>query len=314
MSILVTGASGFVGRALTEKLISQGHTVYGLSRKPFPGLKELICVVGDVLFPDLGMKEVPGDIEAVYHLAAIASLGKDTDGSIWRTNVEGTKSVIDFCLKYKIPHLYYCSTAYTFDFNVYGQSKIACESYIKTSGIPKVTIFKPSIVLPSEGEYYTGNFSQFVSLTISTLKRVRIAWRKIEETMRLPVLLEPVFRVKGNPEGELNLIRMEQVIDAMTSIKEQGSFWLTNPSPPTVQQAGDWIGDIIMIKMKFISGDFTRMPAEILLDRKIAAFKPYLQGHNFKSDLTIQPGYGINPFPVTKDFVQDIVKSVYSNY
>lgn len=305
MNILVTGASGFVGSALIQKLHSQGHTVYGISRhwctEVSESVRKCIKVTGDVLLPDLGIENVPGDIDAVYHLAAIAKLGKDTDGSIWRTNVDGTKNVIDFCLRYQIPHLYFCSTAYTWTVNAYGQSKTACESFVKTSGIPRITIFKPSIILPADGDYFSGHFSQFVMLTVSTLAKVRATWRKIEETLRLPVLLEPVLRIKGNPEGKLNLIQLDQVIDAMTGMQESGTFWLTNPNPPTVQQLGDWIGDYIMVKMKVMSEEFTRMPAEVIFDRKIAAFKPYLQGHDLPSDLKSCP-------PITREFINEIVK------
>lgn len=309
MNILVTGASGFVGSALTQKLIAQGHTVYALSRKhrcvevSESVQKSPSCtkVTGDVLLPDLGIERVPGDIDAVYHLAAIAKLGRDTDGLIWRTNVEGTKNAIDLCLKHKIPHLYFCSTAYTWDVNVYGQSKIFCEDLVKSSGIPEVTIFKPSIILPDEGNYFSGHFSQFVMLTINTLARARTAWRKVEETLRLPVLLEPVLRIKGNPEGKLNLIQLDQVIDGMARIQESGTFWLTNPNPPTVRQLADWIGDYIMVKMKIVPDDFIRMPAEIVLDRKITAFKPYLQGHDLNTDLQECP-------PINREFIEDIVR------
>jgi nucleoside-diphosphate-sugar epimerase len=300
MQILVTGATGFVGRTLIERLISQGHIVYGLSRKPFPGSRNLICVIGDILLPDFGIKEAPNDVDAVYHLAAIPSLGKDKDGLIWRTNVEGTKNVIDFCRRWEIPHLYYCSTAYTWEVNVYGQSKSAAESIVKSSGIPKVTIFKPSIVLTED--FYTGHFCQFVTLTSSTMMKARIAWRKIEETLRLPVLLEPVLRIKGNPDGKINMVQLDQVAKEMSSIGDSGTFWLTHPNPPTVQQVCDWIGDCIMVKIKVMSEEFTRMPAEVIFSKKTAAFKPYLQGDNFQSDIKDCP-------PITQEFIQNIVRN-----
>lgn len=299
MSVLITGGTGFLGSALIPKLISQGHTVYGLSRRPFPGSKNLVPVIGDVLLPDLGIEGVPEDIDAVYHLAAIPSLGKDKDGLIWRTNVEGTQNVIDFCRRWDIPHIYYCSTAYTWEVNVYGQSKSAAEAMVMTSLIPKITIFKPSVVLT--GDFYSGPFFQFVTLTTSTLMKVRVAWRKIEETLRLPVLLEPVLRIKGNPDGKINMVQLDQVVKAMSSISDSGIFWLTHPDPPTVQQVFDWIGDCIMVKIKVMSEEFTRMPAEMIFSKKTAAFKPYLQGDDFQSDIKDCP-------PITREFIQDIVK------
>ena len=34
----------------------------------------------------------------VYHLAAIITLTRDRDGRVWRTNVEGTRNVVDACV------------------------------------------------------------------------------------------------------------------------------------------------------------------------------------------------------------------------
>lgn len=304
MAILITGGTGFLGAALIDRLLKQGHKVYSVSRHA-PELREgLVPLRGDILMPDFGLREIlaPANISAVYHLAAIAKLGKDNDGSIWRTNVEGTKNVIDFCLRYQIPHLYFCSTAYTWTANTYGESKIACEELVKASGIPKVTIFKPSIVMGTNDIFYPGHFSQFVMLVINTLAKARVTWRKIEETLRLPVLLEPVLRIRGNPKGKINLIQLDQVIQGMSNITEAGTFWLTNPDPPTVQQVCDWVGDYIMVKLKVMAEEFKRMPLEVLFDKKITAFAPYLQGDDFPSDLQLSP-------PITREFIGQTVQN-----
>ncbi|GAJ09153.1 unnamed protein product [marine sediment metagenome] len=107
MAILITGGTGFLGTALIDSMLKQGHKVYSVSRHAPEPRERLAPLRGDILVPDFGLREilVHANITAVYHLAAIARLGKDNDGSIWRTNVEGTKNVIDVCLRYQIPHL-----------------------------------------------------------------------------------------------------------------------------------------------------------------------------------------------------------------
>ena len=305
MAILITGGTGFLGAALIDRLLKQGHKVYSVSRHA-PELREgLVPLRGDIMMPDFGLREIlaPANISAVYHLAAIAKLGKDNDGSIWRTNVEGTKNVIDFCLRYQIPHLYFCSTAYTWTANTYGKSKIACEELVKASGIPKITIFKPSVIIDTNDSFYPGHFSQFVMLVINTLAKARVAWRKIEETLRLPVLLEPVLRIKGNPEGKINLIQLDQVVRGMSCYDETGTFWLTNPDPPTVQQVCDWVGDYIMVRLKVMAGEFKHMPIEVLFAKKIAAFEPYLQGDGFPSHLQLSP-------PITRESIEQLLRSI----
>ena len=46
LSILVTGSSGRIGRAVVAELVRRGHTVRGFDRVPTPGLAD--CIVGDL--------------------------------------------------------------------------------------------------------------------------------------------------------------------------------------------------------------------------------------------------------------------------
>lgn len=301
-NILVTGASGFIGKALIPKLLAQGHIVYGLSRHPPEAMDNLIPLTGDVTEENLGLKKVPKRINAVYHLAGIHSLGKDKDGSIWETNVEGTYNVIQFCLNHKIPHLYFASTAYTWPCNPYGLSKIKNEAdikkYAQDYGL-KATIFKPSIVMGTEEHPYPGHFSQFVSTVVKIHHRAEIIRRKIEGSLRLPVL-EPAFRVKGNPDGKLNLVSVDSVVKAMATIKKPGTYWLTNPDPPTLGQLVEWVGEFIMVELR-IERDFKPTPIELMFQQMASAFSPYLQGDDFPSD--------IEDHPITREFIHKTTKS-----
>ncbi|GAH18579.1 unnamed protein product, partial [marine sediment metagenome] len=132
--ILLTGASGFVGQALIPRLIEKGHKVFALSRHPPVPSKNVIPLIGDIIKPDLGLDDVPKDIQAIYHLAGIHSLRMaDKDGAIWQTNVVGTRNVLDTMVKHNIRKLVFTSTAYSSGWegvNPYARSKVQNEKDI----------------------------------------------------------------------------------------------------------------------------------------------------------------------------------------
>ena len=132
--ILLTGGTGLVGVALIARLIAQGHEIYSLTRHPAESSNNIFSLKGDILELDLGIRPVPMivDFDACYHLAAVMNLGEDRKGNIWRTNVVGTENVVNFCAKQGIPHIFFCSTAYTRGRNVYERSKEYCENIIKS--------------------------------------------------------------------------------------------------------------------------------------------------------------------------------------
>ena len=307
MAILVTGASGFIGSFLIKQLLEKGQRVYGLSRHPPEPADNLIPLVGDITQPNLGLIEMEPlkDITTIYHLAGIHTLRQeDKDGSIWKTNVEGTRNVLEFCLKHNIRKLIFTSTAYTWPVNPYGLSKIenegAITEFAKEHNL-EVTILKPSIVMGTAEHPYPGHFSRFISAVIQTHRRAELIRRKIEGSLRLPVI-EPLFRIRGNPEGKLNLIQIDQVARGIANIKEAGTFWLTHPDPPTLQQLADWIGELIMVRMKF-KPEFKPTPIEAAFQKMTAAFTPYLQGDNFPSNLQLSP-------PISKSFIQETAKRI----
>lgn len=303
MSILITGGSGFLGQALTARLLAKRHEVYSLSRHPPEARENLTPMVGDILQPELSLTPIPWiklpEFTAVHHLAASHRLGEDKDGSIWETNVQGTENVINFCLKYDIPHLYFTSSAYTQGRNVYERSKALCEAMVKESGILKVSIFKPSIIMGTPQHFYPGHFAQFVLLLIKIHQRAELVRRRVEGSLRLPVI-EPVFRFKANPEGKLNLVPLDAVVNAMAEIEDPGSYWLTHPNPPTMKQLVEWVGEYIMVKIK-IEPHFKSSPVEAMFEKMSAAFVPYLWGDDFPSHLPDCP-------PIAKEFIEDTIK------
>jgi len=74
MKILVTGATGFVGRHLVPALIAKGHHVTAVARnlekaKVMPWYRKVTFVAGDIHNPELDTSKVFGVPDVVMHLA-----------------------------------------------------------------------------------------------------------------------------------------------------------------------------------------------------------------------------------------------------
>ena len=96
MRVLVTGAAGFLGRWLVERLAREGHSVRGLVRKtPTPELapsKNIEFLEGDVTQPTSLARAVEGT-EVVFHLAGIRRGA--TRAPFFEVNALGTRNVLE---------------------------------------------------------------------------------------------------------------------------------------------------------------------------------------------------------------------------
>ncbi|WP_404434780.1 NAD-dependent epimerase/dehydratase family protein [Microbacterium lacus] len=92
MIVLVTGASGFLGRAVGAELVSAGHVVRTLQRRPSL-VDGAVDFVGSITDPRVVSQATDG-VEGVVHLAAKVSLtGRAED--FQTINIEGTRSLLD---------------------------------------------------------------------------------------------------------------------------------------------------------------------------------------------------------------------------
>ncbi|RMH38006.1 MAG: NAD-dependent epimerase/dehydratase family protein [Deltaproteobacteria bacterium] len=95
MRVLVTGATGFIGRRLVGRLRDEGVDVRALALpdEPAGGLGPVEVVRGDVVDAGSVRAAVRG-VGCVYHLAAVVTDWGDED-VFRRVNVDGTRNVID---------------------------------------------------------------------------------------------------------------------------------------------------------------------------------------------------------------------------
>jgi dihydroflavonol-4-reductase len=116
MRALVTGASGFVGAAVARVLVAAGWEVRALLRAGsdptnVQGLP-LELAVGDLNAP-ASLAAAVADCDAVFHVAADYRLGAPDPSELYRTNVEGTRSLVAAALGAGVRKIVYTSSVAT---------------------------------------------------------------------------------------------------------------------------------------------------------------------------------------------------------
>lgn len=95
MFVLVTGSSGRVGQCVVSRLLADGHKVRGLDMRAADrmddGFEEITASLDD---PAAAIKAVKG-VDAVLHLGAFMSWAAKDKAAMFRSNVEGTRILLD---------------------------------------------------------------------------------------------------------------------------------------------------------------------------------------------------------------------------
>jgi nucleoside-diphosphate-sugar epimerase len=176
--ILVTGASGFVGRALVTELANVGHSVRAAMRQPadvFPRPVEVIAV-SDLTRP-VEWRALLKNVETVVHLAGIAHAGPDIAEQAYdRINRLATAELASAAKAVGIGHLVFMSSIRAqcgpasagvlreidapHPTDAYGRSKLAAEDAVRAAGVPS-TILRPVLIY---GSGVKGNFARLMEL------------------------------------------------------------------------------------------------------------------------------------------------------
>jgi thioester reductase-like protein len=255
----VTGATGFIGRHLVERLLEREGTIYVLVREGSRArLEELMSrwdappdrivpVTGDLTAPMLAVSDADAeqleDVDHFFHLAAVYDMSAD-DETNRRANVEGTKNAVDLANRLRARRLHHVSSIAVsgryrglfredmFDegqklADPYSQTKFESEKLVRDRAQVPWRVYRPAIVV---GHSQTGE-----------MDKVDGPYYFFKVIQRLRSVLPPWMPVVGLEGGTINLVPVDFVAAAMDHMAHQEgldrqAFHITDPNPKSAGQ------------------------------------------------------------------------------
>ena len=238
MHYFVTGATGFIGRRLVRKLLARrGSVVHFLVR---PGsearVPELLAywgasrqraipVTGDLTAARLGVageviKALKGQVDHVYHLAAVYDLQADEDSQV-RVNVEGTRHAVEFARAVDARHFHHVSSIAAaglyegvfredmFDEaegleHPYFMTKHESEKIVRRECKVPWSVYRPAMVV---GDSKTGE-----------MDKIDGPYYFFKLIQRMRQILPPWMPSIGLEGGRINIVPVDFVVDAIDHI------------------------------------------------------------------------------------------------
>lgn len=190
MKILVTGSNGMIGRALVKELRKKGHYAREFSKSNRQNILDKAQV-----------EESLKEMQVVYHLAAEIDENSPT---IFETNVQGTKNLVEASARAKIEQFIFVSTT-----GVYGKNENLMDE--KTALNPE-TIYEKS---KAEAEKIVSSYQEAMPITILRPPLVlgnNAHWKKMLE------MLEKNYPLIGNGNNFYQIVFLQDLIDAMAFV------------------------------------------------------------------------------------------------
>ena len=259
MNYFVTGASGFIGRRLVEKLLQrQDSTVYYLIlERELPIVETLrqrwgqhadrtVPMVGDLTQPRLGVSDsdlarLKGCFDHLFHLAAIYDFKASAEIQE-KVNIQGTRNVVAFAEAIEAGCFHLTSSiaaaglyegvfredmfeeAENLD-NPYYRTKHESEGIVRGECSRPWRVYRPGIVV---GDSRTGE-----------MDKIDGPYYFFKLIQKVRNLLPPWMPMIGLEGGRLNLAPVNFIVDAMDHIAHQPDldgqcFHLVDPKPHRV--------------------------------------------------------------------------------
>ena len=98
-SVLITGANGFIGKALRKTYLAKGYRVKGVD---LIANSNIDVIAGDVSDPEQWIDYLAG-VDILIHTAAVVSMVAPIDIA-WKVNVRGTQRLLECAAKQNVDH------------------------------------------------------------------------------------------------------------------------------------------------------------------------------------------------------------------
>jgi dihydroflavonol-4-reductase len=174
MRVMITGGTGFVGYHTTMALLEAGHKVSLLVRSVdkmlnMYGEKRNIRYTRGDICDAASVKKAMKGCDAVIHTAAMVSTNASDAERVYKSNVEGARTVIGSAIEAGMESIIHVSSVTAlFDptasvlnensppgtaRNAYGRSKVACERYVREcqeQGAPVYITYPATVIGPDD--------------------------------------------------------------------------------------------------------------------------------------------------------------------
>jgi nucleoside-diphosphate-sugar epimerase len=195
MKVLVTGATGRVGKHLVAALLEDGENVRVLAREPQKA-KELwgdsVEVAQGSVTDKVSVAGAVEGVDVVYHLAALVNYEASRE-ALFAANVEGTRNVLEAAKGKRIIHLSSSSvygkkavlpiterTSFT-PTDPYGESKAASDNLARQAG---AVVLRPTVIYGpgfAEGFFKLFEMVEKKKMVIAGNGQNRLQWTHIDD-------------------------------------------------------------------------------------------------------------------------------------
>ncbi len=251
--ILVTGATGFIGRTLVRQLTSIGYPVRVLIR-PSPrtprlpkGVSVEVAVVS--LADTRGLRAALRDVDVIFHLASAENQG--SRGDLLTADIQGTANLIEAATDAGVDRIVYLShigAARASGYPAFKAKGIA-EEHIRNGKVP-YTILRTSLVYGPE-DHFTNNLSRLIRSSFGVFP-IQSGGRTVVQPVWVEDLVTCMLWALENKDtlnkvyelGGSEFFTFQQIIETIMDVTHRRRF-LVSLSPITLRAMTVFLEGII---------------------------------------------------------------------